>query len=182
MPFFGREPGLFDSTALWTPWLSETWCKRCVCFSRPVNVGQPYLKIPFPNVSSRRPNLGNLGPNPYLVGLGIILLELSENKSFDEWLSGRDDCIFPEDNIAKSMLGKAWLEEIVAGSRMSEQYTYVVQLCLTSTFCPVPSSTMLGNEGFREAVFCHILRPLEREYHNLTKELEFLTERSEDEY
>jgi hypothetical protein len=29
--------------------------------------------------------------NPYLVALGIVLLELSERKSFIEWLDGKAD-------------------------------------------------------------------------------------------
>ena len=88
----------------------------------------------------------------------------------------------PENTIDKSILGKAWLEEIVARTRMSQEYAHVVQLCLTSAFYPVPSSTALVNERFREVVYHQILLPLEREYFQVKKELEILHERSEDDY
>jgi hypothetical protein len=131
--------------------------------------------IPFGESPSQHENQERMGPNPYLVGLGIILLELSENQLFDEWLRDKNVEIPRENTIERSIRGKAWLEEIVARTRMSEQYAYVVQLCLTCAFNPVPRSQKLINEGFREAVYSQILVPLEKEYLNIKKDLEIVT-------
>ena len=140
------------------------------------------MMISFQESPLTHENKDDLGPNPYLVGLGIILLELSEDKSFHEWLSRRNDNILPENTINKSILGQTWLKEILSRTRMSEQYIDIILLCLTSVFYPILPSTALDNEEFREAVYHKILLPLEKEYFKTGKELEILIEQAEDDY
>lgn len=123
-------------------------------------------------------NKTSFGINPYLVGLGIILLELSENRSLHDWLKDRNDNTLPETILDRFVLGRKWLADAVGRKKMSDQYASVVQLCLNSTFDPVPSSTELDDEGFRKAVYDQILLPLGREYVNVKEKLQILTERS----
>lgn len=161
-----------------TPWLPETWCNKCIYFARPVDVEQPYVMISFGGSLSVHKNKTSFGINSYLVGLGIILLELSENRSLHDWLKDRNDNTLPETILDKFVLGRKWLADAVGRKKMSDQYASVVQLCLNSTFDPVPSSTELDDEGFRKAVYDQILLPLGREYVNVKEKLQILTERS----
>jgi hypothetical protein len=152
-----------------TPWLSDTWCNKCIYFSQscPVNVGEPYVMLNFddPSEASYRPTWDCSGQNPYLVALGIILLELSQKKLFSEWLDSKS-ISRPDDIISKSARAWDWLRESLMGHghTISEDYAAVVQLCLFSTFNPVPRRVDLCDEEFREAVYRFILYPLEKEY------------------
>jgi hypothetical protein len=100
--------------------------------------------------------------NPYLVSLGIILLELSERKSFHEWLRGRQDPGLPDNITGKAIIAWDWFDE--AYWNMSEEYAIAVQHCLKSSFIPVQAKKTLSDEGFREAVYRDIVSRLQREY------------------
>jgi hypothetical protein len=86
-----------------TPWIGETWCIKRIYFSRPVNVEQPYVMINFTNSSRCHDTQASFGPNPYLVALGIILLELSEKRSFLEWIKSRPDINLTDSCVLKAV-------------------------------------------------------------------------------
>jgi hypothetical protein len=102
------------------------------------------------------------GPNPYLAALGIVLLELSERKSFRQWKQEKGYYADLDNVIEKAQVASEWFDE--AYSNMSEEYSCVVQHCLSSVFIPVHTKKTLADEGFREAVFRDIVYRLEREY------------------
>jgi hypothetical protein len=155
-----------------TPWLSEIWCNKSIYFSRPVNVEQPFVMIKFGNSSPLDDVQGKFGPNPYLVALGIILLELAEKKCFLEWISHRNDINPPEKVVDRAIIAREWLSEALATRTVSDDYAAVVQICLLSSFTPVQLRTTLTNESFREAVCHQILTPLENEYSIVKKNFE----------
>jgi hypothetical protein len=107
--------------------------------------------------------------NPYLVALGIILLELSERKSFSEWIDGRDDIQLHV--VDEARVGLFWLLDDGAYENMSEDYAQVVQQCLTCSFTPVQPRRMLTDEEFREVAYRDIVRRLEMEWFTVTTPL-----------
>lgn len=144
-----------------TPWLSEHWCKKSIYF--PVNEEQPYVmtKLDTSPVSSTEIDDDYL--NPYLVALGILLLELSQGKSFAEWISGRSDITIPTDDIKdKACVASKWLSED-AKFNVGEAYSEVVKRCLECSLTPVQpqKERTFTNEKFREAVYCNIIAQLE---------------------
>lgn len=112
--------------------------------------------------------------NPYLVHLGIILLELSERKSFHEWINSRINTVVPETVISKAMAALEWFQE-EAYWNMSEEYAIVVQHCLKSSFIPVQPNLSLVDEGFRDVVYRDIVHRLEKEYFTVMTPLKIST-------
>jgi hypothetical protein len=110
--------------------------------------------------------------NPYLIALGILLLELSEKKSFVEWINSGHGSNRMDSIVERATIASLWLKEALGRRKMSDTYAAVVQLCLFSSFTPVQLSTSLEDEEFRNAVYRHILRPLEEEYEVVKEELE----------
>ena len=147
-----------------TPWLPENWSNKSIYFSRPADVHQVYVMINFDQPHALHHSPTKFGLNPYLVSLGIILLELSERKSFIEWLNGRDVTTPPEGVVDKAMTAYDWFEEVCIRRNMSERYANVVHLCLKSAFPSIQMRPTFADEGFRDAVYHEIVRPLEVEY------------------
>jgi hypothetical protein len=145
-----------------TPWLPENWCNKSIHFPTPVNVQQPYVIIQLGDSTAAQDGQVRFVLNPYLVSLGIILLELSERKSFHEWLKGRQNTTLPDNVIGKATIAWDWFDE--ACWNMSEEYAIAVQYCLKSSFIPVQATKTLSDEGFREAVYRDIVSRLQREY------------------
>jgi hypothetical protein len=156
-----------------TPWLPENWCNKSIYFSRPVNVQQPYVMIKFGKSPTPPDSQTSFVLNPYLVSLGIILLELSERKSFLEWISRRGDTSLPDNVMGKAIVAWEWFEE--AYWNMSEEYAIAVQHCLKSSFTPVQPKRVLADEGFREAVYRDIVHRLQREYFIFTNPIKVST-------
>lgn len=145
-----------------TPWLSESemWYKNSICF--PLD-DCPYVtveigKTRLPSACSL-PNMLNL--NPYLVGLGIILLELAEGKLLEQWLTAKGITNFkPSDLSDKAKVALDWLLE----SRVHryEKYSQVVRRCLDCSFQPPPPVRSLEDETFQQTVYHDIISELEK--------------------
>ena len=154
-----------------TPWLSETWCNKCIYFSRLINIEQPYVMLKFGSSSQSETCYPAFGPNPYLVALGIVLLELWERRSFDDWTKSRSNNSLPENHtlMDRAVAGIEWLRTAVTYPMAdNEEYAKVVQRCLYSSLEPVQPSRELTNQGFHEAVYNQIVAPLERLYLTVT--------------
>lgn len=145
-----------------TPWLPENWCDKSIYLSRTLDVHHPYVMVESCQSITSADTKRSFGPNPYLVALGIILLELSERKSFSLWIQEKGHYEFSDNVIEKAQIASEWLDE--AYGNMSEEYACAVQHCLSSVFIPVQPRKTLEDEGFREAVFRDIVHRLEREY------------------
>jgi hypothetical protein len=144
-----------------TPWLSksEMWYKNSICF--PLD-DCPYVAVEIGKTrltsACSLPNTLNL--NPYLVGLGIILLELAEGKSLEQWLTEKGITNFePSDLSDKAKVALDWLLE----SRVHryEKYSQVVRRCLDCLFQPPPPVRSLEDETFQQTVYHDIISELE---------------------
>jgi hypothetical protein len=136
-----------------TPWLSGDWGKRSIYITRSYDIAQPYI---LPTVGLESPERRNTGPNPYLLNLGIILLELSQNRSFEDWLHDRG-CEAPKDACEKLFMASEWLLENKTRHVVSPRYADVVEQSLLRLGSP-----SLG-DGTWEAVYKRILQPLKEE-------------------
>jgi hypothetical protein len=156
-----------------TPWLPESWCDKSIYFSHPVSVDRPYLGVSLQDAPSLHVNQSIFKVNPFLVGLGIILLELSVNMSFQEWRTRNKST---DDTTDMASLGRAWLREISSRKGVSDEYALVVQRCLTSAFGTYTPTLELADSGFREIVYREILLPLEAEYIAVKEPLKIVSE------
>jgi hypothetical protein len=117
--------------------------------------------------------ISNFGLHPDLVALGILLLELSEKKLFREWWNEQlFPEAFPEDISSKARAAWRWYEH--ASERMTPKYCRAFRRCLNAHDLEIrPAKRMtLADEGFREAVFRHIVSYLEETYFDYIKPLE----------
>jgi hypothetical protein len=158
-----------------TPWLPWTWSENSIYF--PVHgfdVKQPYVLIKFetphnPPVSeSEHKTL-----NPYLVALGIILLELSEGKSFAKWISEKQIHIEPDDVQDKASVAWKWVDEDAKLRNVGPVYGKIIKRYLECSFTSVQPQNYknLDYEPFREAVSSDIVHPLEMIYDAVTNPL-----------
>jgi len=146
-----------------TPWLSENWNNECVHFWHPANEEELYVAVKFATPPATEKRCDSFTPNPYLVALGIIFLELSQKKLFSGWLKTRNWDL-PEEVMNRANYAIAWLKEAFNQGKIDRSYATIVQRCLTSAFDPVVCSNSLEDEELREAVYHKILEPLKKEY------------------
>jgi hypothetical protein len=160
-----------------TPWLPENWCAGSIYFA--VLLNEQHTRVPYIasklDQSTRPPRtLARLGYHPDLVTLGIILLELSEKKSISKWYDQTFGVSFPDDIRDKAAAAWEWFEND-AYERMSPHYEAAFKHCFHTHFLgSFPSNRMtLADEGFREAVYCHIVLHLEKAWSEYTTRLTY---------
>ena len=167
-----------------TPWLPDSWCTESIYFSRMIDIQNPAklqrpVCVQHPYVKSklgRSPPLYHpqvkMGVHPYLLPLGIILLELSERKSFSHWVNTRYPDL-PDNLTDKAKAAWEWYEEEASGN-MSPQYATAVKNCLNSSYMGpfTPQKMTLMEEGFRDAVYREVVRRLEIAYIEFTKPID----------
>jgi hypothetical protein len=147
-----------------TPWLSPDWFQQLLSNSA---VDPPYVQARLNGLQSS----ASYTINPYLVGLGIILLELSEQKPFDHWI--RDKQLGPSDvgrDIEiRAELAWTWLKEIAQMKLGGSRYKAVVRRCLESTStlneC---DETGMFSESTRKAIYREVVHELEIIYNVVT--------------
>ena len=104
--------------------------------------------------------------NPYLIGLGIVLLELLEGKSFVTWMNEVNNISLSSNDIKdKADAALRWLNEAKLRN-VGELYRYIVKLCLECSFTPAQprSQRTFTNEKFRKTVYWAIVWPLQKLY------------------
>jgi len=158
-----------------TPWLPRTWSENSIYF--PVDgldVKQPYVLIKFqtPHEQSMPESQHNT-LNPYLVALGIMLLELSEGKSFAEWISEKHISIEADDVQDKASVAWKWVDQDAKLRNVGPVYGKVIKRCLECSFTSVQplSHKNLDYGPFREAVYSDVVHPLEMIYDAVTNPL-----------
>lgn len=170
-----------------TPWLAENWSAESIYFSRlvrrqnsgkllrPVNLEHPYVmsKIGYSLPSCH--TQVRLGVHPYLLALGIMLVELSERRPFSHWVSS-SYAIPPENLMDKAKAAWEWFEEEASGN-MSSQYATAVKHCLNSSYMGsfLPKRMTLMDEGFRDAVYREVVCRLEKAYIEFTEPINVTT-------
>ena len=156
-----------------TPWLPVNWCESSIYFPHnvpTVEINQPYVIINFgesPVSSNPDDTL-----NPYLVSLGIILLELLEGKTFFQWLSERNDINIQTDDIKdRASAAWKWLTENAKLRFGGETYHAVVKRCLQCSFAsiqPQKYQKNLCDETFRDAFYREVVHELKSIYRMTT--------------
>jgi hypothetical protein len=145
-----------------TPWLPEDWCSKSIHF--PVNVEQPYVMVDFSALPASSPRVQDDYLNPYIVELGIILLELSERRLFQEWCNGRS--LRAVDLKDRAVAALEWLKQEAKFKNVGEKYQEIVTLCLKCSFTPVQpkGQRTLSNERFRKVIHRDVVKRLEEIY------------------
>ena len=151
-----------------TPWLPETWCNKSVLF--PVHVEQPYVLIKF-GESATTQTIEDDILNPYLVELGIILLEMWVGVSFLDWIASNNINVRFEDVKDRAAVATKWLLTREVIRNMVQDYAQIVQLCLNCSFIPIQPIRNLTDDTFREVVYRDIVHRLEMVYATYTKSL-----------
>jgi len=145
-----------------TPWLQENWCDKSIYFPRARDVRRPYVVVQSNQSLTTPEPRPAFGPNPYLLSLGIVLLELSERKPFSQWIQEMGYSEVSDNVLEKARIAWEWFD--AAYGNMSEEYARAVEHCLSSVFVALQHKKTLTDEGFRDAVFRDIVQRLEREY------------------
>jgi hypothetical protein len=166
-----------------TPWLSNRWSKRDISFlktaifaqstpdtgqQRPINVSKPFVSQLLVAPTRQQADLTTTAltrhPNPTLLDLGILLLELYFGQNI-ELKRHPDDMSADGQPNSNTDLNTArnWLHESYQLS-MSSRYWHATRRCIdVYTFDPMPKNLDLEDAGFREAVYQQVLLPLEEE-------------------
>lgn len=151
-----------------TPWLSESWTKRDICFwrHRPspqasdmvlvFQPDRPFIAHRFSGAAAARPP-SNLEAKHQLLDLGIILLEIRHQMSFESWASAHD---FTPDSSYGSRYNAAsmWLRD--SWGELEPSYFDAAGRCIECTFqsrSPIPR---WEDRDFRNSVCELVLKPL----------------------
>jgi hypothetical protein len=156
-----------------TPWLPTKWCTQSIYFSRlcnaqhsssVINIEHPYVISKIGHTLPLDHPRSQWGVHPDLLALGIILLELSERKSFSDWTNRNYATSPPEELIPKADFARKWFDE--AEGNMSTLYATAVKHCLNSAYLESFGSgkMMLTDVEFKDAVYRGIVCLLEQAY------------------
>jgi len=144
-----------------SPWITEDWNKEHVNFFLTNNVpdlGKPYLSTHFRATNPGPPSVTDnmyTHPNPALLALGILLVELHSCKSIEE---------------LESELGDGdgnWVTAERQLDRMKDNvfqgYTNAIQACLNIDYFGLDDRPSLNDDRFRKLVIEKVVVPLEDE-------------------
>lgn len=168
-----------------SPWLNEAWSKSDIFFfsrgcdaqRRPI-IEQPYVSRSFWPASEKAKEIESKGLNrndifssqiinKSLFALGIVLIELCFNKTFEdlcaEARSGPNSASAstPPDTAEIYAVATSLIEDVYEEQGM--QYGYVVQRCLKCEFGVQDSKKQLDFDAFRALVYEGVLAPLEED-------------------
>ncbi|KAL9639745.1 MAG: hypothetical protein Q9204_000969 [Flavoplaca sp. TL-2023a] len=168
---------LYDS-----PWLSESWSKNDILFFIPghdghkqPNIQRPYISRLFHHGPGRNIVKAGEGPcsrtdlyshlitNKTLFALGIVLIELALERSFEDLCTKMLTFDGRELNqqistVEMYQVATSLIDEVY--DKQGTQYGYVVQRCLRCEFGFYDSEKLLEVDSFRAAVCEGVLAPL----------------------
>jgi hypothetical protein len=143
-----------------TPWLPESWSEGVISFP----VGDAPDEVPYVTAKLRNDayfNLDTVSLSTYVLQLGIVLLELSEEISFSEWFRARSNSLLVPDDI-KERARLAWMLLTQDPKiRLGKEYAKVVKRCL--------ECIQMGEETSPiEPLYCDVVQRLETIYEVVT--------------
>lgn len=144
-----------------SPWVTDDWNKEHVTFfltNNVPNLGKPYLSTHFrPAITESPSETDNMykHPNPALLALGILLVELHSCKSIEELAS--------ELEVDHGNLYTAEKQLDRMRDNVFQGYTNAIQACLNIDYCGLDDLPSLNNDRFRKLVIERIVVPLEDE-------------------
>jgi hypothetical protein len=143
-----------------TPWLSEAWI-RSMIFLPEVDRIHPYLEAPL-TTSTPGPTSLDCNLNPYLIELGIVLLEMSEETSFADWTAAHDAEINAGNLTDKAGMAWHWVTKHRQSALGGDAYGQVIKRCLAF-------SGMGGASENRHDIYRDVVHELETIYDMVTK-------------
>ncbi|MCJ1307423.1 hypothetical protein MMC25_001069 [Agyrium rufum] len=152
------------------PWVSQTWNKEHVNFFATVDgpdLMRPYLATQFEAPTSRSEEASDSiysHPNPALLALGILLLELYLSKPIESLWEFDDTEDGMEGVNTNWITAEKQLEKM--GDDLYEGYRNAIQACLNINYADREDSLSLDDEGFRNLVYERVVVPLEDELDN----------------
>lgn len=154
-----------------SPWMSREWNKNHVSFFKCSKQGdfdlqKPWLSPDFANpyVPEDIDELNRIHPNPSILALGILLLEIELGEALESFtettdlsLGGLKDC-----NTSFFTAQHVWEKKL---DNVYWGYRAAVEACLNCDFYEREDGLPLSLEDgdFHEAVYKHIVQPLEGE-------------------
>ena len=122
----------------------------------------PYISKFFDTHAGQREGLEKIGePTPVrnktIFNLGVLLLEIFFRRPLDYFKTAADSPIFTEFSIAKRLV-ESLAEEASAG------YADAVTACIYGDFGRGVTDHNFDNDAFRQAVYDHVITPLEEEW------------------
>ena len=151
-----------------TPWLSEPWTKRTICFWRlrpssqandmvlTFESDRPFLVHKFTKGPAACPTY-NLNAKYQLLALGIVLLEIRHKRSFESWASTHDlilDSSYGKRYDAASM----WLRDFIGD--LEPSYFDAAARCIECNFQTRSPILDWEDLDFRKAVCELVIKPL----------------------
>ena len=151
-----------------TPWLSESWTKRNICFWRHRTSSQtndmvltfepdrPFIAHSFSGAAAARlPS--KVEARHQLLDLGIILLEIRHQISFESWVSAHE---FTLDSSHGSRYNAAsmWLRD--SFGELEPSYFDAAGRCIECTFQTRSAIPTWEDRDFRKSVCELVIRPL----------------------
>lgn len=140
-------------------WLCSEWGKSHISFfysseDKP-DLQRPYLSTRFDNPWSEicETNLNRFHPNPSILALGILLVEIDLEKSITttESINLNTDWITAH-HIVKSM------------DQCSEPYKEAIRACLDIPWIPAGQHVTLKDSETRNGLYTNVIHPLESEF------------------
>jgi hypothetical protein len=154
-----------------SPWVPDTWNKEHVNFFTTINghpdLMRPYLATQFESLSNgpEEKSENMFGhPNPALLSLGILLIELHLSKPIESLWDFDDTDDGMEGMNTNWITAEKQLEKM--GDDLYEGYRNAIQACLNIDYVGVEDSLSLDDEGFRKLVYERVVMPLEDELNN----------------
>jgi hypothetical protein len=155
-----------------TPWLCQDWNTASIYLpsistsSNDSTVRAAYVASKLCDYTPSTPIQTIAGKHPDLVSLGIVLMELSQNKTLREWYEAQSQVRMVDDNIlAKAEVAWKWYdEEVWPTMNWNEDYCEAIKLCFDTRFLGnlPPQRQTLNDKGFREAFYNQIVYRLQK--------------------
>jgi len=174
-----------------SPWMSREWNKEHITFFRKArdrregidvfDLSRPWLSPSFDeNACVGEDDVSQLyriHPNPSVLALGILLLEIELNAGIEKYRDAEDAEKLPQSFSSNSNADLFVAQRLIDPDsqdhvldRLCDAYCKAINACLYCQFVEPGTSTSLDDEDFRQAVYANIVRPLEDElWHSFPK-------------
>jgi len=153
-----------------SPWLDRNWDKQHISFyghsaaDESIDLTRPFLSTNFQDSTQASQNQSPflaLHPNPAILALGILLLELEICEPIEShWLEEDLDNGQPNSNTNLTAAERLLVKSV---DDLYESYRMAIEGCLNCNFALLQGKMSLENENFREQVYENIVAPLEDE-------------------
>jgi hypothetical protein len=157
-----------------TPWLCQNWNTSSIYLPSTatdddtLDISAPYVssELGIPTTGVPKPTIA--GQHPDLVTLGIVLMELSQNKCLRQWCEENfQNNLADDDSSLVRKVDAAWKwyeQEVSWRMEWNIEYCTAIKLCLDARFLGnfTPQRMTLKDKGFREAIYRQIVVRLQK--------------------